>query len=102
MVEAYLREAVNMPAEEKPTPEEIELYITRLLFDKDQVEYLFSIEIIPVDNSYILKPKNDYTSIILGEMPMFCRECGKLLESVHFRGREENTSGYMPCFHEHD
>ena len=99
MIETYLRESANIPLKEKPTPGEIEFNITRLLIDKDQVEALFTVEVIPLDNSYILRPRNNYTLMILGAMPIFCKECGKLLDPVHFRGKEENTDGYMPCSH---
>lgn len=100
MIETYLRESANIPLEEKPKPEEIEFNITRLLIEKDQVESLFTIEVVPLDNSYILRPRNLYTSMIIWAMPMFCKECGKLLEPFHFRGKEETIPGYMPCSHQ--
>jgi hypothetical protein len=87
MIEAYLRESANIPLEEKPTPKEIEFNITRLLIDKDQVEDLFTIEVIPLNDSYMLRTRNQYTSLILGAMPSFCKICGKLL-------------GKSPCQHE--
>jgi len=96
VIETYLREAQDY------TPEEIEHYITELLVEHALVSDEFAIEVVPLKDCYILRTRNLYTSDILGAMPMFCRKCGKLFDPVHFRGRDETTSGYMPCSHEHD
>ena len=87
MIEAYLRESANIPLEEKPKPEEIEFNITRLLIEKDQVEVLFTIEVVPLNGNYMLRARNQYTSFILGAMPSFCKIFGKRL-------------GKTPCTHE--
>ena len=100
MIETYLRESANMSLEDKPAPEEIELNITKMLIDNNLVDKTFTIEVVPLDNSYILRPRNQYTSIIIGGMPMFCRVCGKLKEPVRYKGMAENKVGYMPCTHE--
>jgi hypothetical protein len=100
MIETYLRESANLPEESKPAFEEIELHIMSLLIDNNLVDKTFSIEVFPLDNSYILRPRNHYTSTIIGGLPMFCKECGKLKEPVHYKGMMENKIGYVPCSHE--
>jgi len=100
VIETYLRESANLPEESKPAPEEIELHITKLLIDNNLVDKTFSIEVFPLDNSYILRPRNLYTSTIIGGMPMFCKVCGKLKEPVRYKGIADNKIGYMPCTHE--
>ena len=83
IIETYLKEV----AEEIPTPEEIGFNITNLLIEHELVSDLFSIEVIQVGNSYMLRTRNKYTSDIIGAMPSFCKVCGKLL-------------GITPCKHE--
>ena len=83
IVETYLREAT----EEKPTPEQIEFNITKLLMENELVSDEFAIEVVPLKDSYMLRTRNLYTSKLLGAMPSFCKECGKLL-------------GKTPCTHE--
>ena|ERR1035437_2157969 len=100
VIETYLRESANLPAEEKPLPEEIENHIMKLLLDTNLVDKTFLIEVIPINNSYILRPRNQYTSTIIGGLPMFCKVCGKLKEPVHYKGMAENKVGYLPCKHE--
>ena|ERR1035437_7440160 len=96
-VETYLRESANMPLEEKPTPNEIELHITKLFIINLLVSELFSIEVIPIDNSYLLRLRNNYASVIMRALPMFCKKCGMILEPVLFRG--ENGNSYLPYSH---
>ena len=81
MIETYLKEAQNL------TPKEIEFHILKVLLEHGLVNELFSIEVISLNDSYMLRTRNQYTSIILGAMPSFCRICGKLL-------------GRTPCAHE--
>ena len=83
LIETYLKEI----AKEKPKPAEIEFHISKLLIEHTLVGDLFTIEVIPLNDSYILIARNQYTSIILGAMPSFCKICGKLL-------------GKTPCLHE--
>jgi hypothetical protein len=83
MIESYLKDA----SEEKPTPKEIEFHILNLLLEHGLVNELFSIEVISLNDSYMLRTRNQYTSLILGAMPSFCRICGKLV-------------GKSPCQHE--
>ena len=97
-VETYLRVASNLPLDKRPTSKEIEHHITELFITNSLVSELFSIEVIPVGNTYRIKPRNRYTSIIMGALPMFCKECGRLLEPTQFRGIDENC--YLPCSHE--
>ena len=99
IIEKYLRESANMSLNDKPSLEEIELQITSILIDNNLVDETFSIEVIPINNSYILRSRNQYTSIIIGGMPMFCKECGKLKEPVRYKGMAENKIGYLPCTH---
>ena len=83
IIESYLKgvDEVN------PTPKEIELNITKLLEEHDLVSDFFTIEVIPLIDSYILRARNQYTSFILGAMPSFCKIFGKRL-------------GKSPCQHE--
>jgi hypothetical protein len=83
VIESYLKgvDEVN------PTPKEIELNITKLLEEHDLVSDFFTIEVIPLNGSYMLRARNQYTSIILGAMPSFCKIFGKRL-------------GKTPCQHE--
>jgi hypothetical protein len=74
-------------ADEKPTPEEIEVHITRLLKEKALVNDNFEIQVIPIYNTYMLRTNNGYTCDLLGAMPSFCKVCGKIL-------------GKTPCTHE--
>jgi transcriptional regulator CtsR len=83
IIETYLREV----AEKKPTPEEIEFNITKLLMENELVSDEFAFEVVPLKDSYILRTRNLYTSKLLGAMPSFCKICGKLL-------------GKSPCTHE--
>jgi len=84
-IESYLKEAT----EEKPTPEEIGIYITNLLIKQGLVDESFSIEVIPIFDTYVLRTRNLYTSKLIGAMPSFCKLCGKLV-------------GKTPCTHEQD
>jgi hypothetical protein len=99
-VEAYLRNAASLPLNKRPTPKEIELHITELFIINSLVSELFSIEVIPIDNSYLLRPRNNYASVIMGALAMFCKVCGKLKEPVRYKGMAENKIGYLPCTHE--
>jgi hypothetical protein len=81
IIETYLKEAQSL------TPDEIGFNITKLLKDRELVSDEFAIEVIPLNDSYMLRTRNQYTSLILGAMPSFCKECGKLL-------------GGAPCAHE--
>jgi len=83
LIESYLKDA----SEEKPTSKEIESHISNLLVEHGLVNELFSIEVIPLNDSYMFRTRNQYTSLILGAMPSFCKVCGKLL-------------GKTPCTHE--
>jgi len=83
IIETYLKDA----SEERHTPKEIEFHILNLLLEHGLVNELFSIEVIPLNDSYMLRTRNQYTSLILGAMPSFCKICGKL-------------SGKSPCQHE--
>ena len=74
-IETYMKEA----AEGEPTPEEIGFQITKLLKEHSFVTDLFSIEVIPLSDGYLLRTRNKYTSDIIGAMPSFCKVCGKLL-----------------------
>jgi hypothetical protein len=73
IIETYLKEAQGS------TPEEIGIHITKMLIELSMVSDLFSIEVVPLKDSYILRTRNLYTSDILGAMPGFCKICGKLL-----------------------
>jgi hypothetical protein len=83
VIETYLRDT----AEEKPTPEEIGIHITKLLIEHSLVIDLFAVEVIQVGDSYMLRTRNKYTSDLIGAMPSFCKVCGKML-------------GKNPCMHE--
>ena len=83
VIESYLKEVDEV----NPTPKEIEFHITKLLEELDLVSDFFTIEVIPLIDSYILRARNQYTSIILGAMPSFCKIFGKRL-------------GKSPCQHE--
>ena len=83
IIETYLKAV----AEKKPTPEEIEIHITKLLVEHSLVSDEFAIEVIPLNDSYMLRTRNLYTSKLLGAMPSFCKVCGKLL-------------GKTPCKHD--
>ena len=83
VIESYLKEVDEL----NPTPKEIEFHITKLLEELDLVSDFFTIEVIPLIDSYILRARNQYTSIILGAMPSFCKMFGKRL-------------GKSPCQHE--
>jgi hypothetical protein len=96
-VEAYLRNSASLPLNKRPTPKEIELHITEQIIKKSLVSELFSIEVIPIDDSYSLMPRNNYTLVIMGALPMFCLECGRLLGLVQTKGMKENS--YMDCSH---
>ena len=83
VIESYLKEV----DEENQTPKEIELHITKLLEENNLVSDFFTIEVIPLIDSYMLRARNQYTSIILGAMPSFCKIFGRRL-------------GKTPCHHE--
>ena len=83
VIESYLKEV----DEENQTPKEIELHITKLLEENNLISDFFTIEVIPLIDSYMLRARNQYTSIILGAMPGFCKIFGKRL-------------GQTPCTHE--
>ena len=100
LIETYLREAANMPLEDKPAPEEIELHIMSLLIENNLVDQTFSIDVFPLDNSYILRPRNLYTSTIIGGLPMFFKVCGKLMEPERSKGKEKASVGNKTCKHE--
>jgi hypothetical protein len=99
MIGTYLREAAGMPEDKRPKPIEIEYHITKLLVDTNLVDRIFTIEVIPINNNYMLRPRNVYTSMLMGALPMFCSECGKLMEPIRYKGMAENKIGYMPCPH---
>jgi hypothetical protein len=80
-IESYLKKTQNL------SPEEIGINITNLLIKQGLVNETFSIEAIPIFDSYLLRSRNLYTTIMIGAMPSFCKECGKLL-------------GKTPCKHE--
>jgi hypothetical protein len=81
-IETYLKGI----AEEKIRPEEIGINITNLLIKQGFVNESFSIEAIPIFDSYVLRSRNLYTTNKIGAMPSFCKICGKLL-------------GKSPCQH---
>ena len=83
VIETYLKEV----DEENSTPKEIEFHITKLLEELDLVSDFFTVEVIPLIDSYILRARNQYTSFILGAMPSFCKIFVKRL-------------GKSPCQHE--
>jgi hypothetical protein len=74
-IESYLKGI----AEDKIIPEEIGINITNLLIKKGFVNETFSIETIPIFDSYVLRSRNLYTTNQIGAMPSFCRVCGKLV-----------------------
>jgi hypothetical protein len=100
MIETYLREVSSLPEHGRPMPKEIEIHITNLLINNDLVDKAFAIEVIPIKISYIMRPRNQYTSTIMGGLPMFCKVCGRLLEPVRYKGMADNKFGYLPCSHE--
>ena len=83
MIESYLKEVDEV----NPTPKDIEFHITKLLEEHDLVSDFFTFEVIPLNGSYMLRARNQYTLIILGAMPSFCKIFGKRL-------------GKSPCQHE--
>jgi hypothetical protein len=83
VIETYIKEV----AEEKPTSEEIGIHITKLLIGHTMVSDEFLIDVVPLNDSYMFRTRNKYTSDLIGAMPSFCRACGKLL-------------GNAPCQHE--
>jgi hypothetical protein len=78
VIESYLKEV----DEENQTPKEIELHITKLLEENELVSDFFTIEVIPLIGSYMLRARNHYTSIILGAMPSFCKIFEKRLDKT--------------------
>jgi len=78
-VETYLRNTASLPLNKRPTPNEIELHITELFVINSLVSELFSIEVIPIDNTFILRPRNSYTSIIMGALLMFYQRMWKTI-----------------------
>lgn len=80
-IESYFKEA------QYTTPEEIGDHITSMLIKQALVTDLFSIEVISLNESYMLRTRNKYTSDIIGALPSFCKICGKQL-------------GKNPCTHE--
>jgi len=81
-IEIYLKKV----AEEEITSEEIGLNLTSLLIKCNLVSDLFSIEVVPLNDTYMLRTRNLYTSNIIGAMPSFYKVCGKLI-------------GKTPCIH---
>lgn len=73
IIKSYLMEAQDS------TPEEIGFQITNLLIEHSLVSDQFLIEVVPLNNCYVLRSRNLYTTNLVGAMPGFCRVCGKLV-----------------------
>ena len=82
-IESYLKGI----AEEKIAAEDIGINITNLLIEQGLVNESFSIEVIPIFDSYVFRSRNLDTTNTIGAMPSFCKECGMLL-------------GKSPCQHD--
>lgn len=67
-------------------PENIGLNITTQLIELHLVSDHFSIEVVSLNDTYMLRTRNLYTSNVIGAMPSFCKVCGKLI-------------GKTPCTH---
>ena len=75
-LESYLRELYDS------TPEETGIHITKLLIEHELVTDLFTIEVITLNDSYMLRTRNKYTSDLIGALPSFSKICGKLLDKT--------------------
>jgi hypothetical protein len=103
-LETGLRKLLEDPLKEiSYSPEDLETVIKSILARAGAEYKLLDIEVVPLKETTAIRPRNQYTSTLIGGLPMFCSECGRFRKIIpHKEDGKIKSMDYLQCYHRGD